>query len=88
MNIEAEVYVSDISRVRVGAPVRATGDGFTGSLSGAVQEIGMQVDRSSVFNPDPASFSDKRVVKVRIKLDAGERVRGLVNHQVYVTISP
>ena len=88
MNIEAEVYVTDIGQVRVGAAARATGDGFTGELTGTVQEIGMQVDRSSVFNPDPASFSDKRVVRVRIKLDQGDKVRNLVNHQVYVTISP
>lgn len=88
MNIEAEVYVTDIAQVRVGASARAKGDGFRGELSGVVSEVGLQVDSSSIFNPDPASFSDKRVVKVRIKLEDGERVRGLVNHQVNVVISP
>jgi HlyD family secretion protein len=88
LNIEAEVYVTDIRFVRVGARALATGDGFAGEISGVVSEVGRQVDKSSVFDPDPASFSDKRVVRVWIKIQDAEKVRALVNHQVKVVIEP
>jgi HlyD family secretion protein len=88
MRVEAEVYVTDITLVRMGARAKVSGDGITGELAGAVSEIGLQVDRSSVFNPDPASFNDKRVVKVWITLEDSSQVRGLANHQVQVRIAP
>ncbi|MDB6036549.1 MAG: exporter rane fusion protein DevB family [Verrucomicrobiales bacterium] len=88
MQVQAEVYVTDIAGVRLQAHAVIRGDGFTGEISGTVTEIGRQVDRSAIFDPDPASFSDRRVVKVWIKLEDPRKLQGLVNHQVNVVIMP
>jgi HlyD family secretion protein len=87
MKVEAEVYVTDIAAVRAGSRAVVTGDGFAGELSGRVSEIGLQVDQSSIFHANPATFSDKRIVKVWIELTDPAKARGLVNNQVTVIIS-
>lgn len=88
MLVEAEVYVSDIGRVRIGAPAVISGDAFTGSLKGKVVEIVPMVTRSDVMPTDPLAFSDLRIVKVWIRLDDSQAVAHLGNHQVSVTIKP
>lgn len=88
LQVQAEVYVTDIASVRLQARAVIRGDGFSGEVRGTVTEIGLQVDRSAIFDPDPASFSDRRVVKVWIKLEDSRKLQGLVNHQVNVVIMP
>ncbi len=88
MMAEAEVYVSDIGRVRNGAQAFVSGDAFKGRLSGKVVEIASMVSRSAVMPTDPLAFSDLRIVKVRIRLDNPQAVAHLGNHQVSVTIKP
>ena len=88
MMVEAEVYITDIERVSVGLPVQVKVEGFSGQLSGKVTEIVAQVNPNVVFNPDPDSFVDRRVVKARIRLDDGAKVASLINTQVTVEIEP
>ena len=88
MMVEAEVYVSDIGRARIGAPAVVSGDAFRGSVKGQVIEIVSMVNRSAVMPIDPLAFSDLRVVKVLIRLDDSREVANLGNHQVSVTIKP
>jgi len=88
LQVQAEVYVTDIASVRLQARAVIRGDGFSGEVRGTVTEIGRQVDRSAIFDPDPASFSDRRVVKVWINLEDPGKLQGLVNHQVNVVIMP
>lgn len=88
MLVEAEVYVSDIGRVRTGAPAFISSDAFPGTLKGQVIEIVSMVTRSDVLPSDPLAFSDLRVVKVWIRLDDSQPVAHLGNHQVSVTIKP
>jgi HlyD family secretion protein len=88
MLVEAEVYVSDIGRVRMGAPAVVTGDAFPGSLDGRVVEIVSMVTRSTIMPIDPLAFSDLRVVKVWIRLENSQTVDQLGNHQVSVMIKP
>jgi len=88
MLVEAEVYVSDIGRVRIGAPALIAGDGFAGTLEGRVVEIVSMVTRSTVLPVDPLAFSDVRVVKVWVRIDEPAAVAHLGNHQVSVTIKP
>jgi HlyD family secretion protein len=88
MLVEAEVYVSDIGRVRVGAPAFISGDGFPGNLKGEVVEIVPMVTRSALMPTDPLAFSDLRIVKVWIRLEDSNPVAHLGNHQVSVTIKP
>lgn len=88
MLVEAEVYVSDIGRVRMGAPAFVSGDAIPGDLKGQVIEIVSMVTRSDVLPTDPLAFSDLRIVKVWIRLDASNAVAHLGNHQVSVVIRP
>jgi HlyD family secretion protein len=88
MMVEAEVYINDINRVRSGAVARVRGDGFAGELTGTVGEIVSQVGDNEIYRNDPFSYSDKRIVRVRIRLNDGARVSGLSNTQVNVTIEP
>ena len=90
MEVVAEVYETDINRIRPGQRARITSEhgGFTGELSGQVREISRQVNRRDVFSADPKDAVDARVVEVRIALDppASQRVRNLTRMQVLVRI--
>jgi HlyD family secretion protein len=86
MMVEAEVYVGDIGRVKVGAQAMITGDGFKERLKGTVVEITSVINRSVLLPTNPLAFSDKRVVKVLIRLEDSRPVLHLGNHQVFVTI--
>jgi HlyD family secretion protein len=88
MMVEAEVYVTDIGRVRIGAPAVVTGDAFKGALAGRVVEIVPMVSRSTIIPIDPLAFSDLRVVKAWIKLEKPQAVAELGNHQVSIAIKP
>ena len=90
MEVVAEVYETDINRIRPGQRARITSEhgGFTGELSGQVREISRQVNRRDVFSADPKDAVDARVVEVRIALDppASQRVRNLTRMQVLVRV--
>ncbi len=86
MMVEAEVYINDISAVHVGDPARIRGDGFPGDLAGRVVEIVGQVGENILYPTDPYSFADRRVVKVRLRLDDGTAVAALNNAPVSVQI--
>jgi HlyD family secretion protein len=88
MMVEAEVYVTDIGRARIGAPAVVTGDAFRDKLKGKVVEIVSMVTRSTIMPIDPLAFSDMRIVKVWIQLEDQKAVAGLGNHQVSVSIRP
>ncbi|OGV45306.1 MAG: hypothetical protein A2017_08880 [Lentisphaerae bacterium GWF2_44_16] len=86
MAVEAQVYISDIKKIKIGANAVISGDGLSGKSTGKVVEITEMVDFNSVFSPDPASFADRRIVKVRIKLDSNDPASKVVNSQVTVEI--
>lgn len=68
--IEAEVYIDDLRHVKVGQKAHISGEAFGGELTGTVERIGQQVTLPEIFARDPAAFTDQRVVKVRVHLDA------------------
>ena len=84
----AEVYQSDISRVRLGQTVTVTGQAFEGKLTGKVVEIGQQISRQSVFSGEPGENLDRRVVEVKIALlpKDSQQVADLSNLQVQAVI--
>lgn len=88
MTVVAEVYQTDISKVRVGQPAVVTSQAFTGELSGEVVLVGLQVSRQNVFSNQPGENLDRRVVEVRINLtpEASRQVAGLTNLQVETAI--
>jgi HlyD family secretion protein len=88
MFVSAEVYETDIARVRLGQRAVISSDLFPGQLTGRVSEVGTQITKSEVLPLDPAVFSDARIVKVKIRMDDSQAVAGLLNGKVAVRIEP
>lgn len=88
MYVAAEVYETDINKVRIGQKASITSSALSQPLEGTVSEIGWQVDRQSVFDVSPTSDTDRRVVEVKIRVDQAqsERIAALTNLQVEVTL--
>jgi HlyD family secretion protein len=84
----AEVYQTDIDRVKLGQKATITSQAFGGELRGVVDRIGLQVNRQNVFSDRPGENLDRRVIEVKIKLDPNDskRVSSLTNLQVQVAI--
>ncbi|MDF5731032.1 MAG: ABC exporter membrane fusion protein, partial [Rhizonema sp. PD38] len=84
----AEVYQSDISKVKTGQKAVVTGEAFNTQLRGVVSQVGLQVNRQNVFSNQPGENLDKRVieVKIRLTLEDSKRVAGLTNLQVQTQI--
>ncbi|MEM7762276.1 MAG: efflux RND transporter periplasmic adaptor subunit, partial [Cyanobacteria bacterium P01_A01_bin.40] len=84
----AEVYQSDVQKIAVGQPATVTSNAIAAQLTGAVERIGLEIERQNVVNTDPTANIDARVVEVEIKLDeaSSQQVEGLTNLQVNVKI--
>jgi len=88
MFVIAEVYETDIGRVHLGQKARISGALVPDGVSGNVIHVASQISKSELLPTDPASFADTRVVKVKIQLENGERVAGLIHGKVDVVIEP
>ncbi|AFY41391.1 ABC exporter membrane fusion protein [Nostoc sp. PCC 7107] len=89
MYVVAEVYQTDIQKVRVGQKASISSAAFAGKLQGTVKEIGWQVDKQSIFSLNPRSDTDRRIIEVKISIDNpadSQRVARLTNLQVDVAI--
>ena len=87
----AEVYETDVSKVKVGqkATVISEHGGFEEELQGTVDHIGLQIKKQDVLESDPAADKDARVVEVKVRLapQDSNKVAGLTNLQVRVRIN-
>ncbi len=92
MEALAEVYESDINRVKLGQRVQLVSEngGFAGSLGAQVIRISPQVRQRSVLSTDPTGDADARVVEVRLALDpaAAAAVRDLAGLKVIARFTP
>ncbi|MFQ3612989.1 MAG: HlyD family efflux transporter periplasmic adaptor subunit [Cyanobacteriota bacterium] len=88
MVVVAEVYQTDIGRVQIGQKAQISGANLGDPLPGTVISVGRQVQRQSVFANQPGENLDRRVIEVRIALDASssQRVAGLTHMQVQAQI--
>jgi HlyD family secretion protein len=84
----AEVYETDVQRVRVGQRATITSAALPQPVGGTVDRIGLKIGKKDVLSVDPAAKTDARVVEVRILLDDPDRVAGLTNLEVDVAIQP
>ena len=84
----AEVYQTDIDKVKLGQQAVITSQAFSGKLKGTVSQIGLQVNRQNVFSSQPGENLDRRVIEVKILLNYqdSKRVASLTNLQVQVEI--
>lgn len=82
----AEVYETDIGRVRKDQKATIRSPALEEDLSGRVHWIRPKVEKQDLLGTDPASRKDARVVEVEILLDDSEPARRLSNLQVEVVI--
>jgi len=85
----AEVYESDISRVRPGQSVKVLSDSLPKSLNGTVEYVALQVKKQNVVNTDPSANIDGRIVEVKIRLDplSSQKVAPYTNLQIRAVIN-
>jgi HlyD family secretion protein len=86
--VDAEVYVTDISKVRIGSKAVITGDGIEGEVKGTVTEVLKSVMDNGLVSPNPLAFSDRRVIRARIRVEEPAKIASLINSQVFVKILP
>jgi HlyD family secretion protein len=90
LDVVAEVYETDLPRVRIGAPAEIVVPGEARRFGATVREIGWVVRRTVQAGTDPVAAVDARTVEVRLALDA-EGTAALArrsNMQVQVAIRP
>jgi HlyD family secretion protein len=80
----AEVYETDVARVRLGQRATVTSPALAAPLHGTVDRIGMKIGKLDAIGADPASRTDARVVEVEIRLDEGAPAAGFTNLQVEI----
>ncbi|MBD2411744.1 HlyD family secretion protein [Nostoc calcicola FACHB-389] len=85
----AEVYETDISKVRLGQQATVTSGGLIEELKGNVDEIGLKVGVLNALGTDPVADADTRVVEVKIRLSPqdSQKVASLTNLEVNVMIN-
>lgn len=82
----AEVYETDIGRVRVGDPAVVRSPAWPSELAGRVERVGLKVGKKDVLSTDPVADADARVVEVEIRLEQPELAAALTNLRVEVLI--
>ena len=87
MRAVAEVYETDITRVRLGQAATITSRALPRPIHGKVVRIGNMVFKNDVLNIDPAARADARVVEVWIELDDSTLTARLTNLTVDVLIA-
>lgn len=82
----AEVYETDIARVRVGQRAHIRSPALRQPLQGEVERIGLKIDKKDVLSTDPVADADARVVEVHIRLDDSAAAAALTNLRVTIEI--
>ncbi|MBD2317939.1 ABC exporter membrane fusion protein [Phormidium tenue] len=84
----AQVYQSDIQKVKPNQRVKIFSDSIAGELLGKVERIDSQVKRQTIVNSDPSTNIDGRVVEVHVVLDrdSSKRAAKFTNLQVTMEI--
>jgi HlyD family secretion protein len=90
MDVVADVYETDLPRLRLGAEAEVRVPGEAVRFAATVREIGWQVRRNTQATSDPVAAVDARTVEVRLTLapEAAEALARRSNMQVQVAIRP
>ncbi|NET55561.1 MAG: ABC exporter membrane fusion protein [Symploca sp. SIO2E6] len=84
----AEVYESDVQKVKPGQAARIFSSALPDELRGTVAWVDLKVQRQTVINTDPSENIDAKVVEVRVQLDpqSSQAAAKFTNLQVEVEI--
>jgi HlyD family secretion protein len=90
IDVVADVYETDLARLRLGAPAEVIVPGDGTRYAAVLSEIGWQVRRTTQAGTDPVAAVDARTVEVRLTLapDGAAALRRRTNMQVQVAIRP
>jgi HlyD family secretion protein len=88
MYVIAEVFESDLPRVKVGQNATITSEAFAKPWTGVVESIGSQVAKGDIDQTNPVSLTDARVVEVKIRLADSTEASRLIHGKVTVVIEP
>ncbi len=88
MVVKAEVYESDVARVRVGQKARIDGASLGQTVQGTVGWISPQIIPRTSPTMDPTSYTEGRVFEVRIDVAAAQVLADRIHARVNVTIEP
>jgi HlyD family secretion protein len=80
----AEVFETDVTRVRLGQRASVSSPALAEPLHGTVDRIGMRVGKLDALGADPAARTDARVVEVEIRLDDSAPAAALTHLQVEI----
>lgn len=86
MHAVAEVYETDIARIKLGQSATVRSRAFSRPLTGEVVKIGTMIFKNDVLDVDPAAKVDARVVEVRVRLNESDVAKNLTNLSVDVVI--
>lgn len=89
MNVMAEVYETDINKVKIGQKATIISDVLDSEMQGSVTHIGHKISKQNVLNNNPTADVDNRVIEVKISLNKEDsrRVSNFTNLQVKVLIT-
>jgi HlyD family secretion protein len=90
MYVVAEIYESDIGKVKLGQKATITSNALDKPLQGTVEQLGLRIAKKNVLDSDPTADVDARIIEVKVRLNpaSSRRVEGLTNLQVKVAIQP
>lgn len=90
LDVVAEIYESDLLRVKPGQKAQINATGFKRTYSAEVRELGFQVKKNDLNDTDPLADMDNRIVEVRLTLepDAIIELRHQIFRQVRIRIVP
>jgi HlyD family secretion protein len=86
MSVSAEVYESDISKIKLGQKVRVESVALAEPMTGQVTQKGHMLFSRSVDSLDPRSLTNSRVIEVQVDLDNPKAAKDLIYLQVDVFI--
>ena len=88
MIVTAEVYQSDMAKLKIGQGATITADGFNSSARATLYKVLPQVQKQSTFAGTPGENMDQRIYEVKLRLHptpaTRERLRYATNLQVNV----
>ena len=84
----AEVYETDVGRLRQGQRARVASPALPAPLTGQVEWVRPKVEKQGEIGTDPAARKDARVIEVKVLLDDAAAAAAFTNLQVEVEIEP
>ena len=82
----AEVYETDIGKVKAGQRAVIESPAIGKPIAGTVERLGSIIHKNDILDIDPTAATDSRVIEVDILLDDPETASQFNNHQVEVRI--